>query len=260
MKTTIFYFTGTGNCLVVARDLAKELGNANIANIAQVMDKELDLSADCIGIVYPVYAFGMPAIVKRFINKLKNFPNKYFFAITTGGGMAADTLGKNFRFFKSQGLKLSAGFFVKMPGNYTPMYGARPLAEQEKMFKEEKQRIKEIAGIVSRKKEAKIERGNILSNLFFSGLIYHLGAPSLPILDKHFWADYKCNSCGVCVKVCPVENVRLLNGKPEWLHKCEQCLACLHWCPQEAIQFGKRTLDRKRYHNPDVKLEDIILK
>jgi ferredoxin/flavodoxin len=260
MKTTIFYFSATGNCLVVARDLAKELGNATLVNIAQVIDQELDLSADCIGIIYPVYVFGMPSIITRFINKLKSYPNKYFFAITTGGSIAADTLGKNARLFGSCGLKLSSGFFIRMPGNYTPMYGARSLAEQTKLFAKEKRKIKEIAGIVSQKKVSRIERANILFNLYFSGLIYRLIFPRLAAFDKHFWADHKCNSCGVCVKVCPVENVSLLNGRPKWMHKCEQCMACLQWCPEEAIQFSKMTLKRKRYRNPDVKLADIILK
>ena len=54
MKSTLFYFTGTGNCLKVARDLARELGDANIINIAKVMGEELDLSAERIGIIYPV--------------------------------------------------------------------------------------------------------------------------------------------------------------------------------------------------------------
>ncbi|MCB2357259.1 hypothetical protein [Clostridium estertheticum] len=40
--------------------------------------------------------------------------------------------------------------------------------------------------------------------------------------------------------------------------KCEQCFACLQWCPQKAIQYGKKTAMRKRYHHPDVEIADIL--
>ncbi|MDD2680121.1 MAG: EFR1 family ferrodoxin [Candidatus Omnitrophica bacterium] len=259
MKTTIFYFSGTGNCLKAARDLAGELGEAQIVNLAAVIDKELDLSAEAIGLVYPVYAFGMPLIVRRFIKKLKNGSDKYFFAIVTAGGFAADTLGQNARLFKSQGQKLAAGFFIRMPGNYTPFYEICSIDAQNKMFAQEGERIREIARMVKAKKPGKIERGNWLVNRFLSDMIYTLAAPLMPFEDKNFRADDKCNGCATCVRVCPVKNIRLADGKPQWLHRCEQCFACLHWCPQEAIQCGKNTSKRKRYHNPAVKLEDIII-
>ena len=48
------------------------------------------------------------------------------------------------------------------------------------------------------------------------------------------------------------------DGKIEWQHMCEQCLRCLHWCPEKAIQFGKKTQNRGRYHHPDIKVQDFI--
>jgi ferredoxin len=258
MGTTIFYFTGTGNCLKVSRDLAAELGDAEIVNIAKVMHKEIDLSAQRIGIVYPVYMFGMPLIVNKFIDKLKSSEDKYIFAIATYGGMAGSSLGQTARRLASRGMQLSAGFAVKMPGNYTPLYEAIPLEKQNKLFTEEKQRIKAIAETVREKRQVKIKNGPFLLNLFFSGLLYNLFSPKIPVMDKYFWADEKCTSCGICAKVCPVKNIEITNGRPVWLHKCEQCLACLHWCPVEAIQYAKKTSGKKRYRHPEVKLEEIL--
>lgn len=258
MSTVIFYFTGTGNCLKVARDLAKELGGADIIAIPKVINQQVDLAAERVGIVYPVYMFGMPLIVEKFITKLKADKDKYIFAIATFGGMAADTLGQNARLLKAQGLKLSAGFGIRMPGNYTPLYGALPLEKQQVMFIQEKEKIKQIAKIVSEKKENKLERGDFFTNFLFSGMLYKKMSRKIPLLDKDFWANEKCTSCGICVRVCPVNNIKLSDGKPIWLHKCEQCFACLHWCPEEAIQYTKKTLGRKRYRNPEIKLEDLI--
>jgi MinD superfamily P-loop ATPase len=77
-------------------------------------------------------------------------------------------------------------------------------------------------------------------------------------MDRSFWTQEQCNHCGLCQRICPVKNIQLVNGMPSWLHHCEQCLACLHWCPQEAIQFGKSTISRQRYHHPEVKQEDLL--
>jgi flavodoxin/NAD-dependent dihydropyrimidine dehydrogenase PreA subunit len=257
MRTVIFYFTGTGNCLKVARDLAAELGEAEVVSIARAISEKKALTADCIGIIYPVYMFGMPLIIKRFIDQLAADKNNYIFAVATYGGLAGAALAQTAGQLKRRGLKLSAGFCVRMPGNYTPLYGAIPREKQDQLFEKEKQKIKEISVAVKDKKNKITGRGFFLVNMFFSGLLYNLCSSKIPFMDKDFWADEKCTRCGICAKVCPVNNIKLVDGKPSWLHKCEQCLACLHWCPVEAIQYAKATAGRKRYRHPQIKLEDM---
>jgi MinD superfamily P-loop ATPase len=81
---------------------------------------------------------------------------------------------------------------------------------------------------------------------------------SRQLMDQAFQADENCNGCGVCARVCPVSNIRMVDDRPVWQHRCEQCFACLQWCSQEAIQFGSKTSGGKRYHHPDVKLADML--
>lgn len=256
MTTTLFYFSGTGNSLKVARDLAAELGDTNIVSIPKAIKETLDLSAKHIGIIFPVYMFGLPLIVKEFIKKLHPAKGRYIFSIATYGGKAANTLGIGSQLFKNQGLELSAGFLVKMPGNYTPLYGAIAQDKQNILFEKEKLKIKEIAAIIKTTQVHKVEKDLLFFRWLFSA-IYKLAGPKIPLMDKDFWADQNCNSCGICVKVCPINNIELQDGRPKWLHHCQQCMACLQWCPKEAIQYGKSTVGRKRFHHPDIKLQDL---
>ena len=259
MKTTLYYFSGTGNSLVVARHLARELGETEIIPMAKVINNE-EISSDSegIGIIYPVYMWGMPLMVVNFIRKLNLNKDKYIFAIATYGGMVGGALRQTDNELRAKGLKLKAGFAVMMPGNYTPLYEAIPFDKQKKMFREEEKRIKEIAHIIKETQESKVEMSFPLITLVFSKVLYELFSPKIKTMDRSFWADKKCNSCGVCQRVCPVGDIRMNEGKPEWLNHCEQCLACLHWCPQEAVQFGKKTSARKRYHHPEVVVEDFL--
>ncbi|MBN2482622.1 MAG: EFR1 family ferrodoxin [Candidatus Omnitrophica bacterium] len=243
----------------VARDLADELGDTQIIAIAGAIDRDINVTSECIGIIYPVYMFGMPLIVSRFIKKMKGGEDKYIFAIATCGGMAANALGQTYRECKRSGIKLSAGFIIPMPGNYTPLYEAIPADKQNALFEKEKKKIKNIVGIIRRKQSHPIEHNSRLTNWLFSG-IYKLGSSQIRSADKNFWADEQCNSCGICVKVCPVRNIELISGKPKWLNRCEQCFACLQWCPQEAIQYKKSTIGRKRYRHPEVALDDLCVK
>jgi len=47
---------------------------------------------------------------------------------------------------------------------------------------------------------------------------------------------YNSSSCGLCVKLCPVNNSELVKY-PEFLNNCFLYLRCFAYCPKEAINF-----------------------
>ncbi|MFH1368508.1 MAG: EFR1 family ferrodoxin [Elusimicrobiota bacterium] len=257
MQTTIYYFSGTGNSFKVAKEISALIGNAELIPIPKVINEEADLSADRIGIVFPVYVWGMPLIVADFVKKMKAAKDKYIFGVVTYGGFPAGTLVQLARLLKNKGMKLSAGYGIKMPGNYTPMYGAIPEAKQNLQFAGAGEKTKIIAEAVKDAKPGPVEKSNFLANLFFSSILYNAGISHMRGADKNFRVQDKCNGCGICYKVCPAGNIKLENSRPVWNHKCEQCMACLQWCPVEAIQYGKKTEKRKRYHHPDIKIIEM---
>ena len=258
MSNKIFYFSGTGNSLAVARELAKELGETAVIPISEAIKGDISLNAERIGIVFPVYMFGLPLMVAEFVKKLKCPTQAYVFAVATYGGLLAATLIQMKKLLARNNITLAAGFNIIMPSNYIPLYDIEPDEKLSKNLEKAKAKMLEIAEIIKKRKVAPVAAGNFLVNALFSGLIYKISSPRIPAMDKSYRATDKCNGCGICESVCPVNNIEMANGKPVWKHKCEQCVACLHWCPQEAIQFGSKTATRRRYHHPDIKLEDMI--
>lgn len=257
-KTIIFYFSGTGNSLKVAKDLSKLIPNSELVPIKTAINDLDKFKAEKIGFIFPVYSWGPPKIVSKFVSMLNN--DAYYFAITTCGGSACGTLTIIDNIIKNNKQKLSSGFIVQMPGNYIPMYGAKSEETQKKLFSKQTDRMNYISNIINNKEIKKIEKGGLISNILLTGIVYPFFIKGTKHAYKNFWITDKCNGCGICVKICPVDNIKLKNKKPVWDINCEQCLSCIQWCPKEAIQYKKGTITRKRYHHPKIDISEIIKK
>jgi Pyruvate/2-oxoacid:ferredoxin oxidoreductase delta subunit len=255
--TTIYYFSGTGNSLAVARAIAEKLGDTKLISMARPDAANLSPDTRRVGLIFPVYVFGLPLIVARFIKQLKIPKDSYLFAVAVNGGMPCATLNQAARLCSEQDMLLSSGFAVTMVDNCISIAGAISLEKQKIRFEKAGRKIDDICAAIE-KRERSIYPGWPLVNWLFSRM-YRRWIVKAPGKDKQFTADSNCNGCGLCASVCPVRNIKMNERLPAWQHHCEQCLACLHWCPNKAIQWGKHTTGRIRYHHPDVTVKDITV-
>ncbi|MCP4152280.1 MAG: hypothetical protein GY757_31370 [bacterium] len=256
MTIDLYYFSGTGNSLAIARKLGEKLDNSRLISIPRVTDGENSISGDIIGIITPIYMHRAPHIVVDFIKKIKSA--KYIFVAFPGGGQLGKGLTVTKSLFDSQNLKLSAMFNFPMPDNYTP-YGGTPADKQVAFLKNAEAKIIEMASIVNDLKEHfDSAYTSFFKTHIHPGILYAMGYPRINIMDGNFFIDENCNGCDICQKVCPVNNVSMENKKPVWNNKCQQCYACLQWCPKESIQSSKKTAGVKRYHHPEITVKDII--
>ncbi|MDD3345786.1 MAG: EFR1 family ferrodoxin [Candidatus Omnitrophica bacterium] len=257
MSTAIYYFSATGNSLVVAKDVAWGLEGVSLIPVSRAIDEGGVEQYDKVGLVFPVYMFGLPLIIKDFLKEAKFKPGAYIFSIATFGGMPGRVHSLARKILNRRGIDLACGFSVMMPGNYTPLYGAVSKEQQEEMFRKEKVRAKELSQFILEGKRGIYEEKPFLANLILYSLIYNIGSLGIPGAASGFWVKDTCIKCGLCAKVCPVDNIEMRDGKPYWFDHCQHCMACLQWCPAEAIQYKKSTEGRRRYHHPEIAQEDI---
>ena len=256
-KTVLCYFTGTGNSLQVARELGAALGETTCLSMTKAADSPALAEADRLGLICPVYVWGLPNAVARSIRTLDVDPGTYVFCVVTCGGTPGRALFQAARLLKSRRLTLSAGFAVTMPSNYIVWGGAEDEEKQQALFAKAQDRIAEIQATVEAGRTAPLEGSTALRRALLTP-VYGLSMAVFPRLDRQFVVGPSCNSCGICQKVCPVGNMQMQEGKPHWQHRCEQCFACLQWCPQEAIQVGEKTVGLARYHHPKVRAQDLM--
>ena len=255
MKKTIYYFSGTGNSLQVARKLSQLMDETTIHAISNTTN--MDISAEVIGFVFPVYLWGVPDIVLQFIEKIKNgIHDKYFFAVATYKSQPGDVIGQLQRKMRKQGGRLSAGFTVPMPGNNIIFYDLESIPVQESKLNGCQSKLSEIAQSIKSRQNI-LPTVPIIERFLYTGLLHSVLTSTFHKSDRQFWIESVCNSCGVCAKVCPVANIKLTDGHPEWQHNCQQCLACINLCPSKAIKYGKTTRNRKRYINPAIGITDL---
>lgn len=48
-----------------------------------------------------------------------------------------------------------------------------------------------------------------------------------------------CNGCGICKEICPVDGVRIIDGKAVANEQCIDCGTCVSSCPAGAISQGE---------------------
>lgn len=255
MNTKIFYFTSTGNSLYVAKKIREGLGDGEIISMSKALKiGDFNAEAEVIVLVYPIHCLSLPIVVEKFISKLNISKDAYIAAVgVSGGGEAKESFAHINQLLKGNG-EISNYECIKYISNYIRI-GRIPTEERalNAINKNEDLLNKFIESIKKREiKKVSSNRG-IVARIF-----YNTWKNNYKNKDKAFNVNEECIGCKMCKNICPVDDIKMVEGKPRWLGKCTDCMACINICPKKAINIGNRTLKKNRYKNPLIDVQELL--
>jgi ferredoxin/flavodoxin len=252
----LYYFSGTGNSIAIVRELQKHLKDAELSPIVRHLgDDEVRDDSEVIGFVTPTYYMDIPDIVRDFTKKLSTNKNAFIFAVIHYGvtpGRAFHSLNE---LLLEKGAKLNAGFGIVLPDNSIAL--KTPIRNQLEMHALMPQVVEDISSKILEKRSVPLPGSN-------SQLLGVNGKIGSFVLRKIFGTERKrttsdCTHCGICERVCPVNNITVYDDDVSFGDNCADCFACIHWCPEKAIRYGILKVNSKsHYTNPAVCAADMM--
>jgi ferredoxin len=280
MNTEIYYFSGTGNSLRIARELQAKIPGAKLIPIIHLLHGgPIKSSAETIGFVFPNFCLTAPIPLHDFLEIADLASAKYIFALCVRGGSESQAFDYINEILKKQGKRLNAGLNITMPWNH-------PIGKENLIGRDSESR-KDRLEIEMQKQVASFSQFILKQEDFFPAdetadfkvpplmkWIFDVLVPRSTNYRLHeyfyqtpvrFYAGVDCNACGICEQVCLNNRIELIDGKPVWLDgiKCYACFACINFCPKKAIQVEKsflvdsHTAENPRYHHPKVTYREI---
>ena len=237
----LYYFTGTGNTLLVAREVQKTLAARGLQCALRRIEKSDPAAVDpthVLGLGFPIAGFTTYPLVWKFIEKLPQAHGAPAFAFATMGGMAFAAMGPLGRILSAKGYVLTGATQISMPANLW-----------SKRYDPDKTRKRTEQGLSHARRFAN-DLADHKARWWTFPLLGRLLHPLLT--SKKMWSstpDYvkidrdKCTKCALCVELCPADAIELnqevvLNGKCQW------CLRCVSYCPEQALYYSKDKYER----------------
>lgn len=234
-----YYFSGTGNTLLVVKKMQETFRENGITvNLYQIEDSNpADVNTGhTIGLGFPIAELSTYNFVWKFIRALpESNASTEIFMVDTLAGFSGGIVGPIRQIVKKKGYNPVGAKEIVMPPNIFYIQDEETCQEkvQKGLLKAEKYALDLIEG------SSKWGRVPVLSDA-----VYYTSIASLKLTESNFnqkllhfkTKNAECRKCGICVKLCPVDNIKMEEGEyPEHGHKCEYCLRCTSFCPRGAI-------------------------
>ena len=253
-ENIIYCYSGSGNCLDMAKKIAQGLGDTDIVMMRSYPEITDATAYKRVGFVFPCYGGGLPGDVEKFVRDIKISAGAYKFGVVQYAGYMGCGLHK---IDKLVGLDYWAGLSnhcscIWLMPHYLTVPPTTLKGAQRRSDKTAAQIAADVkAGVISDKKPPR----RVLNAAESAGF-----GNINKLINKKMSVNEACVGCSQCAKLCPRGNIRITDGKAVIGTDCIGCMACVQFCPNEAINVGGITKKRKRFHNANVSADDLMQK
>ncbi len=261
MTTDIFYFSGTGNSFHIAKSIQSHLQDYENETVtlfpitAAALKARPNSSANRIGFIYPTYDLDAPKIVKRFVEAFSflGVTESHVFVYVNSGGMPGNAISSIKKILDAKGISLKSTFDVIYPDNSVlyPIELGEKLSIADKKHRIDAEKIRTMDS-------------NAISPYSKFSFKYRLMGTVFDLVTHHYFGfkDIRVNStcigCNTCEKVCPADNIVMIDERPSFKSNCEMCFACIHACPKQSLKYKRMPKrDGFQYRHPEVPLKAL---
>ncbi len=244
----IFCFSGTGNSRYIAERLAEALRDSVVDLNAKIKLRDADpvqVGQDVV-FVTPTYAWRIPRVVSEWLRQVELGGAERIWFVMNCGSEIGNAAKYNRQLAEEKHLQYMGTQQIVMPENYIAMFNAPNDEEGRAIVQKAEPNIETAIACIKAGRCFPAPRNNSYDRVMSAAVnpIFY------PIFVKAnaFQVSQACTGCGACVKRCPMNNIELKNGKPVWGDNCTHCMACICYCPAEAIEYGKKSVGKPRYH------------
>jgi len=251
----IFVYSATGNSLASAKQIAVQFD----AEIVHITDENVgEFGGEFGALVFPVYAYGVPKTVKRFIQKSK-FKFQYFALLATKGSHQGGSLAEGIKLFRKRKQRVHYSNGILCVENFVHMFKLPPEEVLKTQIEQQRQKTAQVIEDLEKRKTNR--RWRFRPESAFVSFVFKRFTKTFA---KRYKITQQCNGCGICHKVCPAGAIQMVemdndSQEPHIIPKlCDHCQACLQLCPKKAIRFGKIQPNGRRYKHSDVTVAELL--
>ena len=245
---TGIYFSGTGNSRYAAELFCREYDKKT--RVLSIEDSDVLTAvndANLIVFAYPVQFSTVPKIMRDFVTDNKGmWRNKKVFVIATMGLFSGDGAGMLGRLLENYGAEVTGGLHLKMPDSIADEKALkRPLEKNKELVKQAEQKINESVKRLKAGKPTQEGIGAVYRMAGFFGQRAYFGHKTKRYSSKVKVDTAKCIGCGICEKLCPMNNISIIEQKAVSGESCTLCYRCINKCPKQAITLlGNRVVEQ----------------
>ena len=244
----ILYFSGTGNSRYAAQRMADALGEPLLCLNDRIKAGDtapIETGARLI-LVTPTYAWRIPRIVEDWLLRTELVGARQAWFVMTCGSEIGSAAKYNRALCQARGIGYMGTAQLVMPENYIAMFNAPQPEEARQIVARAQPDIDRAIAAVRDGNAFPPPRDNLYDRLM-SGPVNPIFYACI-VKAKAFTVSDACTGCGQCARRCPTNSITIRDGRPVWGQGCTHCMACICYCPAEAIEYGKKSLGKPRYH------------